>query len=167
MFHLLVLISKLVPILFLANKLAFSGKSTAVPGQACREAVLQPAPSWELAGALACRSLHQQHTWVLQCNQPHVFPLHLILMLIQRVFRVETLVHGLIHSSYMGMGGYCRKNLTTITSATLGGLCCNSISPGLHNYRIRCYCSFAHQSNAAKNKPGRHSSPKAQEGSGM
>lgn len=37
---------------------------------------------------------------------------------------------GLIQFSYRRMGGYCSENLTTITSAAVRGLCCNSISPG-------------------------------------
>lgn len=36
-----------------------------------------------------------------------------------------------------------------------------------HSYRTGCYCGSAQRTDAAKNKPGRHSSPKAQEGSGM
>lgn len=117
----------MVPIL-LASKLDFSGESTAVPGQASREAVLQPVSSWEL-------HWHPAGTYIGStpgyCNaMSHTFSLFTWSSSLQRVFRVETLVHGLIQSSHMGIGGYCSENLTTITGAALRGLYSNSISPG-------------------------------------
>lgn len=165
MFHLLVLVSKLVPIL-LAKRLEFSGKSPAVPARLAERLCfsLFPAGSWQVPlPAGACISSTSGY-----CNATsHTFSLFTWSSCPQRGFRVETLVRGLI--LIYGNGGILQSqhNYRWSTEGSVLQEHQSRDSPGLHNYRIRCYCSSAHQTNAAKNKTGRHSSPKAQEGSGM
>lgn len=96
MFHVLVFLSKLVPIL-LVNKLDFSGKSMIVPVQASREVVLQPVPSSELAlgsmhlpaAAVSLGTAMQPATHLPSPPDPQT----------NRVTRVEASVHGLIQCS--------------------------------------------------------------------